>query len=263
MRATRLLLCAALLGCVGPAPLRAQSPAGADLDGAEAALDAGRVEEARRDLREWLRTHGSRDLPPQARWLRARLALDVDSARQEYLRLAVDGRSDYAPRAWLRLAQLDLIRGDPASALEGLERLRADHPRSDRVGASWLWTGLALESSGMLERACRAWERAAEHAAGPGGPALADHLRAARGACGGTGMTLTVQLGAFEAEAAARRLADRAREAGFDARVDRIEALWRVRVGRFGNQGSAREEADRLREREFPAMIVAVEGDGG
>lgn len=256
-------LCAALLGCGGTAGLRGQAPASAPseevLVRAERALDAGRVEEARRELAPWL---DGREAPsPRARYLRARLTEDGASAREEYLWVAVDGDPDYAPRAWLRLAQLDLLEGAPERALEELERLRSDYPNSARVPESWLWTGLALEASGDLPGACRAWERAAAGPDRAGDREVAARARSARTACEG-GLRVAVQLGAFESESAARRLGERAVEAEFEARVERIDGLWRVRVGRFAAAESARRTAERLRRAGFSAVIVTLGGGG-
>ncbi|MDX1396121.1 MAG: hypothetical protein R3195_17200, partial [Gemmatimonadota bacterium] len=121
------------LGCATGGELAAQAPRTAELDRIEEAIEAGRLDGVRAELDGWL--DGAEDASPEdrgrARYLRARLYLDADSARSEYLDVALDGRSSYGARAWLRLAQLDLSRGQTERAIESLERLRADYSRSD------------------------------------------------------------------------------------------------------------------------------------
>lgn len=258
---------ALLVGCGGTA-LRAQTspPHGLSALGeAEAAADSGRAEAARAALERWFEAHGeraSRDEMARARLLRARLAQAADSAELEYLWVAIDGGPPHAAEAWLRLAQLHLARGEPARARQSLERLRADFPQSGRVAESWLWSGVALEAEGELEGACGAWARAAREAArlGPRGEEVRRRAEEGREGCARRALRFTVQLGAFQARQGADALRRRAREAGFEARVEGPEeGLYRVRVGRFGSVESARDLAARLREAGFSAVIAAVE----
>lgn len=262
------LAAAVVIGCGGGRALGAQAdPAGpSPLDAVEAALDSGHVEEARRGLARWFdRERGpvaGRELS-RARFLRARLSRDPDSAEIEYLWVAIEGGRAYAPAAWLRLAQLHLARGRSGRALQDLERLRSDHPGSPRVADAWLWTGLVLEADGRLTDACDAWNRALREAERIGALAseAAETARSARAACLREGMRVTVQLGAFASREAARELSDRARDAGFQARVEApYEGLHRVRVGRFGSVEAARELAARLRAAGFDAAILVDDG---
>ncbi|MFQ5689784.1 MAG: SPOR domain-containing protein [Gemmatimonadota bacterium] len=251
-----------LLLPAGPPRLLAQTPpAAAELAGVEAAADAGRVAEARRALARWFADrseHAGRKTLARARFLRARLNPDADSARTEYLWVAIEGSSDYGAAAWLRLGQLDLLSGQVERALQDLERLRADYPRVALVPASWLWTGLALETRGQLEQACEAWERAREAAGAFGAAGVAEQAKQAAVPCGREELRFTVQLGAFRSRQAAEQMRARAADAGFPARIERVRGLHKVRVGVYGSAESAREAAARIRAAGLSAAIIAA-----
>lgn len=267
-RGTRRLalavVCAAALGCGGRGPLGAQTAPGAapELSRIEAMADGGRLEAAREALEEWFEAEGetaSRREMARARFLRARLTRDADSAEVEYLWVAIDGGAPYGAAAWLRLAQLHVARGEAARARQELERLRAEYPGSELLPESWFWTGRALEALGNLDGACEAWRRAARGASRlvGAGSDLAERAEAARGACERTGLRYAVQLGAFRSRDGAEELRRRAEAEGFEARLERGEELHKVRVGRFASIESAREMADRLRRAGFSAVIVS------
>lgn len=259
---------AAMLGVAVllPTGLHAQSAAGAgtpDLARAERLADAGRIDDARREVERWLDSAGeaaARREMARARFLRARLARDADSAEMEYLWVAIDGGPPWGSAAWLRLAQLHLTAGDPGRARQELERLRAEHPDSPRVPESWLWTGRALEALGDLEAACEAWRRAAREAAraGEAGREPAASAAASLEACSGAGLRYAVQLGAFRSREGAREVVGRATAGGLEPRLERDEGLYKVRVGRFASLESAREMAERARRAGLSAVIVST-----
>ena len=99
-----------------------------ELDHWEAAADSGHFEGLREVLETWIST--TEGLTPEslgrARFLKARLFSQVDSARAEYLSIALDGRSTFGAMAWLRLAQMDLVIGEAERAVSELERGRAE-----------------------------------------------------------------------------------------------------------------------------------------
>jgi len=249
------------LGCAAGGAVRAQSPAPAELSHLEAAVDAGALAGVRVALERWLAA--SADASPEevgrGRFLRARMLTDADSSRDEYLAIALDGRSSYGARAWLRLAQLDLTRAEPARALEDLERLRADYPHSPVIAAAWYWTGRAEESAGGLDAACAAFARASEMARNSGDSVTEEHTALAAGVCPPGGLRFTLQIGAFSDASAADALAGTAREAGFTARVIHEGGLAKVRVGRFGSPDAARLLEHKLRARGFSVVVVAAE----
>lgn len=252
---------AVMAGGLTAGGLLAQAPSAEDLDRVEAAIDAGRLEGLRETLDGWLA--GAERLPPEdagrARYLRARLLSDADSARDEYLGVAIDGRSSYGAHAWLRLAQLDLVRGEAGRALEDLNRLRSDYSRSSLVPASWYWSGRASESAGDLDEACEAFSRARREAVAAGDSSTAEDAESAGRSCASGGLRFTLQIGAFSARSAAEALATAAKSAGFSARIVREEGLEKVRVGVFGSPDAARILEGRLRAEGFAVAIVAAE----
>jgi len=249
------------LGCAAGGAVRAQSPATSDLSRLEAAIDAGALVGVRAELDRWLSassTASPEDLG-RARFLRARVLSDADSSRNEYLAVALDGRSSFGARAWLRLAQLDLTRAEPARALEDLERLRADYPRSPVIAAAWYWTGRAEESGGGLDAACAAFGRALDTARSSGDSVTEEHAGLAAAVCFPRGLRFTLQIGAFSDASAADALARTAGEAGFSPRIIREGGLAKVRVGWFGSPDAARLLEQRLRARGFSVAVVAGE----
>ena len=231
-----------------------------ELERIEAAVDSGRVRGAREAIDRWLADESesaSSDDQAKARVLRARLMRDADSARSEYLRIAIDGRSSHGAEAWLRLAQLDLAAGQPERANEELERLRSDYPTASVVPASWYWSGRALESVGDLDAACVAWQSAAASARDAEYQEVLALSTDASEACGAGEMRFALQLDAFRERSAAEAVVARAEDAGFAARIVQDDGLYKVRVGRFGSVGPAREMASRLRAAGFSALITA------
>lgn len=261
MKPTAAAASALLVGCVASGGLGAQSSEQAtDLARIEATVDSGRVRGAREAVERWLAETSDSASPgdlERAGLLRARLMTDADSARREYLRIAIDGQSFYGAQAWLRLAQLDLAVGDPERADQDLQRLRADYPTGEWLAESWYWSGRALEVSGNLAAACEAWGRASTSAREAGRNDIAELSLTSSRSCDAGGLRLTVQLDAFRDRSAAEAVAARAGEAGFPARIVEDEGLYKVRVGHFGRVEAARQLAKRVRAAGFSVLITA------
>ena len=248
------------LGGATTSDLLAQAEA-SELDRLETAIDAGSVDGVRDRLERWLAD--ADDASPEDRgraaFLRARLMSDGDSARVEYLSIALDGRSSYGAKAWLRLAQLELARGEPARAVEDLERLRADYPASDLTAASYYWSARALESGGELDDACRFFDLALDAASRVGDAEIGERAGTGRRGCASGGLRFTLQIGAFSGDSAAKSLASTANALGFPARIVEDGGLQKVRVGRFASPDAARSLEWRLRGEGFSVAIVASE----
>lgn len=242
-----------------PAPVAAQEPS---LDMVEAALDSGRVEVARAELGRWFGSQeddAELEKLARARFLRARMTADADSAELDYIWVAIDGGGPYAAESWLKLAQLWLMRGDAARAADDLERLRADYPDSPALAESWLWSGFAREAAGDLTGACESWERASELATSPADASVRAQADLSLATCSAGGEQYTVQLGAFKERDAATALRERAEATGFTARIeapDDPSGWYRVRSGRFASREQAEESARVLTERGFEAIVV-------
>jgi tetratricopeptide (TPR) repeat protein len=248
--------------------LAAQS--GSLLDSVEREADLGRVEAARTLLSDWFGSAEASDRGAdveRARFLRARLSADLDSARVDYLWVAVRGGDRYGAAARLRLAQMYVAEGRLDRAAEDLDTMRRDYPGHSLIFESWLWTGNVRAAAGDLDGACTAWRSAAST---PGGQAAAsdrDLIRAALEDCGAAAgsqapQTFSVQLGAFSSRETAEDLRGRVMSAGATARVvDPAESggLYRVRSGRFSGREEAARHAVRLAEQGFESIVVPGE----
>ena len=236
------------------------------LDAIERAADAGDTAEARGLLARWFDSPEALNRQAdvgRARFLRARLAADLDSARVDYLWVAIRGDNRYGAASRMRLAQLYIAEGRLDRAEADLERLRADFPGSQLVVSSWLWTGNVRSASGDGAGACAAWERVV---ASPSGAIPRDDRELARTAlerCGASPRTtpeaFTVQLGAFQARETALDLRNRVMATGATARIVEPEdpgGLFRVRSGRFNGREEAARHAVRLLEGGFEGIVV-------
>ena len=97
-----------------------------------------------------------------ALFARASIAESADAARKDYLRIAVDySISPRAEDALLRLAQMEIARGDRAAAKQYLDRLALEHPdgASRAQGAYWLGRVLLDDGALMRRRARRSPKR--------------------------------------------------------------------------------------------------------
>ena len=261
-RARRVGPLALLLAVFPASQLAAQSADAADAAGAldrlEARVESGDTDGVADAIERWLA--GARNPPRdeigRARYLRARLMSDADAARDELLALALDGGSDWAARAWLRLGQLELAAGDPVRAEAALERLRADAPRSAAARSSWYWTARSFEDRGMLERACEGWARALTEAQNTGDARSARLAVTASAGCAPDAPRFEAQVAAFSAAEAANDMRSQLEADGFPARVVETDGLHRVRVGLFSTAEAARGVERRLRLAGFSVSVV-------
>jgi predicted negative regulator of RcsB-dependent stress response len=264
--------CAALLLIVGAGLAQSvgaqSSPV---LDSVERAADLGQTQEARQLLEGWFASPGATDRQAdveRARFLRARLSADLDSARVDYLWVAVRGDDRYGAAARLRLAQMYAAEGRLERAEEDLARLRADFPGNPLTLTSWLWTGNVRAGRGDVTGACAAWETASSLQGSPASQSDRELVRSALEGCRdpvGTGVateSFSVQLGAFSARATAEEVRNRVVATGRTARVlDPTEAggLYRVRSGRFSGREEAARHAVGLAEAGFESIVVPGE----
>lgn len=101
----------------------------------KAAVDlaqSGQVDSARAIVRRLLATMSTSDTAyPQALYTQGMLAADAPTVTANLQRVVVEyGQSPWAANALMRLAQLAYTQGDPASALQAVQRLRRDYPDS-------------------------------------------------------------------------------------------------------------------------------------
>jgi cell division septation protein DedD len=102
----------------------------------------------------------------EAVFARATIAESADTARRDYLRIALDySASPRAGDALLRLAQMEIARGDRAAAKQYLERLELEHPLEATRAQGAYWLGRVLLDEGALSRACASLAEAKANAA--------------------------------------------------------------------------------------------------
>src|SRR2546423_5823326 len=96
-------------------------------------------------------------LYPQALFWRASLAASAADAESDYKHIVVDyPLAPQAADALLRLAQLELARGDRDGALAHLQRIPRDYPRSKLLARSSYWTARVLFEKNDIPSACAA-----------------------------------------------------------------------------------------------------------
>jgi cell division protein FtsN len=96
-------------------------------------------------------------LYPQALFWRASLASNAADAESDYRHIVVDyPLTPQAEDALLRLAQLELARGDRDGALAHLQRIPRDYPRSKSLARANYWTARVLFEKNDIVNACAA-----------------------------------------------------------------------------------------------------------
>ncbi|HWL40524.1 MAG TPA: SPOR domain-containing protein [Gemmatimonadaceae bacterium] len=94
---------------------------------------------------------------PQALYWRATLATNAADAESDYRHIVVDyPLAPQAEDALLRLAQLELARGDRDDALAHLQRIPKDYPRSKAVARANYWIARVLFEKNDIAGACAA-----------------------------------------------------------------------------------------------------------
>jgi cell division septation protein DedD len=92
---------------------------------------------------------------PQALYWRATLATNAADAESDYRHIVVDyPLAPQAEDALLRLAQLELARGDRDDALAHLQRIPKDYPRSKGIARANYWIARVLFEKNDIAGAC-------------------------------------------------------------------------------------------------------------
>jgi cell division septation protein DedD len=103
------------------------------------------------------KTPPTSQLYPQALFWRATLAANAADAESDYKHIVVDyPLAPQAEDALLRLAQLELARGDRDGALGHLQRIPRDYPRSKSLARASYWTARVLFEKNEIPNACTA-----------------------------------------------------------------------------------------------------------
>ena len=121
---------------------------------------------------------------PEVLFTRASLSATAAQAERDYRRLFVEfPLSPRAADALLRLAQLEIARGDRALALKHLERLTREHPGTPALPRANYWLARVRFESGDTRNGCAALD-AARAAASPGDVELRNQIAYYAGRCG-------------------------------------------------------------------------------
>ena len=253
--------------------LAARLPAQTDarLLGAVQLYQAGRQDSARAVVRQLLQTLPPTDsVYPQALYTAGLLAADPQTVQTNLQRVVIEyGQSPWADDALLRLAQFYWAQGDPASAVQSVERLRRDYPnspvepRADLIAAQ-AYFNLKDEPSGCarlrdalagagadvefknqlafyLPR-CPAVVPPAVTTGGAGAPDSAAPPAAAT--------SFAVQVLAVKSATQVDDMLTRLKVMGFDARVVRdTSGFFKVRVGHYATRDEATRVQARLKTR--------------
>ncbi|MBX9928482.1 MAG: SPOR domain-containing protein [Gemmatimonadaceae bacterium] len=224
----------------------------------------------------------------EALFWHAVLAADATVTARELLRLSIEyPQSPRAEDALLRLAQLELLRGDRDAVRRHLDRLVRDHPSGTSRGAAAYWRGRVEIEDGRLDLACAAFDSARTIIA-TSDVELRNQLEFHARACANRVMApvltpapipvadssprtrepvapaaaargrWSVQVAAFAEREGATALVKKLTKRGLDARVT-ADRPWRVRVGRYPTRERAVEVAKQLSSKASKAIVVEAE----
>jgi len=99
-----------------------------------------------------------------ALFARAAISESADAARKDYLRIAVEySNSPRAEDSLLRLAQMEIARGDRVAAKQYLDRLALEHSGGASRAQGAYWLGRVLIHDGALPQACASLAEAKAH----------------------------------------------------------------------------------------------------
>jgi hypothetical protein len=226
---------------------------------------------------------------------RATLSKTAAAAERDYRRISVEyPLSPRAQEALLRLAQLEMTRGDRTGARAHLERLQREHPTGPiSTRGSVLLARLAFDD-GDLVVGCGAAAAAREGvpagdvelrnqldyyslrcrdlaardtsggargatAAGTVDSAAAEPPPAAPAASSAARREYSVQVAAYQTRASAEALASRLSARGFAVRVVGDRAPYRVRVGRYATRELAAGALRRMSDANLRGVVVEAE----
>lgn len=220
---------------------------------------------------------------------RAVVAATAADAERDLRRIIIEyPLSVHGADALMRLAQLEMTRGENDQALEHLERMVLEHPESPDRARAMFWMARVLFEQGNAPRACARLADAVRltpasqvelrnqidylnqrcvgvdtTAAPPprstAAPARATPAAASRSAAAHAAPQYTIQVAAYSTRAAAERLRARLAAQGYEARVVGSGQLFRVRVGRYDTRAAADSAAQQMRAKGMTVYVAAVE----
>jgi cell division septation protein DedD len=222
----------------------------------------------------------------EAIFWRATLAPTSQQAEQDYRRLIVEyplyARSG---DVLLRLAQLELMRGNRDAAVVHLRRIQTEHPEFGNQAAASYWLGKVLFEKNDLPAACSAIAEAKrivkaddvelknqidyqdQQCAGVVIPPVdsvpkvevpAEPTPVATPAPKPMGV-YSVQVAAYDKLSQANALVSRLTKRGFAARVDGKKAPFRVRIGKYESRAAAIAAQQRMKKSGITGIVVKAD----
>jgi cell division septation protein DedD len=234
----------------------------------------------------------------EALFWRATLAATSRQAEQDYRRLVVEyplyARSG---DVLLRLAQLELLRGNRDAAAIHLRRIQTEHPEFGNQAAASYWLGRVLFEKNDLAGGCAAIAEAkrivkaddielknqidyqdqqcvgvvpaasadtmmipapASSAPVPNAAPIADAPKALPPKPQPGGV-YSVQVAAYNTKSQATALASRLTKRGFAARVDGAKAPYRVRIGKYSTREDAAAAQQRIKKSGISGIVVKAD----
>lgn len=217
---------------------------------------------------------------------KASLAATAFETERDYQRVTVEyPSSPRADDALLRLAQLELARGDKDGARQHLLRLDRDRPASDTPPRTNLSIAHAWFELGETTHACAALDAA--HSATPSAEVeLIHQIDYAGQPCANQAPPTppppvvaaapaptpapkavestpegkyTVQVAAYDTQGAAEALAAKLKDRGYESRVWGTAAPFRVRIGHYATRGAAERELSALQSKQMSGFVTEAE----
>ena len=236
---------------------------------------------------------GSIDLAEVLYW-RAALAERTSDTERDLKRLVVDiPLSLRVPDALLRLGDIDIMRGRPATAREGFQRIVRDFADAPQRPKAMLWIVRSYFEERDVAHACEAVTvlrnsglpdgelklQADEYAlrcatlsaaANPPAPAAGSSERAARETksvvkpeanpdATSPRARFTVQIAAYDTRAKAAAVVKRLAKRDLKARIDGERKPFRVRIGRYETRAEAAAALARLKKQGHSGFVAELE----
>jgi cell division septation protein DedD len=221
----------------------------------------------------------------EALYWRAVLAQTAADAERDLRTIVIEyPLSPESDDALMRLAQLEMTRGENEQAIGHLERVVREHPRSASRPRASFWMARMYFDKGKDAEACRHLADAAANI--PAGQVeLHNQMDYLMPRCAGMDMSaptaaaqpgaspnaarpstsapasqeFTVQVAAFTSHESAEKLGARLKELGYVARVTSDEPPYRVRVGRYSTREAADSVVARMKTQHVDGYVTSAE----
>lgn len=228
---------------------------------------------------------GSMDYVDALYWRAVLAATAADAERDLRTIVVTYPASARSADALMRLAQLELARGDRDQAVAHLQRIVIEHPDSPNRGRAAFWIARTLLDEGNAPMGC-ARLADASRLTPPTQVELSNQIAYLNQRCQGVDTTApaagshpapnattpapvasgtsshgryTLQVAAFSTLASAAGLRDVLLARGYPARVVGNAKPFRVRVGRYATRADADAAAKEMRAKKFTAYVTSAE----